>query len=72
MPALMASSAPIRFAMYTSSGRYWMPMLFSMPAKYSSSVQLGSTPRTGVCHVCRCVSTKPGMTMRLRASMTLA
>ncbi len=47
-------------------------MLSSMPEKYWSSVQLGSTPRTGVCQVWRCVSTNPGMTMRLRASMTLA
>src|SRR2546425_245696 len=49
-----------------------MPMLSSMPAKYSSSVQLGSTPRTGVCQVWRWGSTKPRITMRRRPSMIFA
>src|SRR4029079_7061096 len=31
-------------------------------------VQDGRTPRTGVCHVCRCVSTKPGITIMSVAS----
>src|SRR5450759_58662 len=43
-----------------------------MPPKYSPSVWFGALPRIGASHVCRCVSTKPGMTMSPLASITCA
>src|SRR5919202_1338730 len=55
-----------------SCGRYAGPSVPRRPAKYCPSVQSAAMLRGTVCHVWRCVSTKPGTTIRSLASMTSA
>src|SRR5215212_3681260 len=69
-PESMASSVPRRLPAYTSSGRKAGAKASRISAKYPSSVTSGAMPRTTVSQVCRCESTKPGITMAPVASMT--
>src|SRR4051794_26593441 len=72
MPAFIAPHALSKSPMYTSSGRYRPRAVPPMESKYWASVPSGRMLRIGPCHTWRCESTKPGMTIRFEASISVA